>query len=328
MAVNSIKLPIVVYDLRVLPATFDLLGFLAVALYKVKDRFSQFDLIIVTYPETETRRNFDFLSVSPYEEISSRIFRLLMPSAKLIPAVRNISVMSPEELIELSRASASSKNIVFPENYLAENPTQFAYYKGWMLVEAARHHDLRTLKIPDKARDLASTLLNRLGLRPRGYVLLALRLNSVSEDRSRDTPISWASAVVSRFSQSFPVVLLPDIGQQITVSPSPAGSAPVHVVYDAQYDVQLRAALYAHSELAIVGPTGPSSLAYLNPECRYAYVGLTESSRFDEEFHRKQGWPENDNIFARGSRKQRWYWKYPSAETLFQQFEESLHGNG
>lgn len=297
---------LVVYDLRVLPATFDLLGFIAVAWAQLRIKFSGMDLVIVAPDDGWTNRDFDFANVRPLDEVRERIFRLFLPAAQLFPFVVSVSVLSTT----LARRFLyeSSRDVAFPNSYNFEEPAMFAYYKGHMLLAAAKTTDVRYVTVPKKALSLAQSLLNLYGLTERNFVALALRHNAVSRDRTRDTPVDWVNRVVTTLSPRFKIAVLPDLGQQLVVQ---GMSASISVLREPQFDIQVRAAIYALAKMAIVGPTGPSSLAYLNKDCSYCYVGLAASDYFDASWHRNQGWIENVNMFSTGNPSQRWYWDYP-----------------
>ncbi len=300
-----------IYDLRVLPATFDLLGFIVAAWAHVQERFSQISLVIVTPDDNWKDREFDFTNVCLTEEIRERVFRLLLPAAQLFPFISSVSVLSSD--LAKRALNEASVEVAFPQAYSVDQPAMFSYYKGHMLLAAAKYTDVRHLSIPRKALSLAQSLLRQYGLTERNFVALALRHNAVSRDRSRDTPLAWANSAIETLSRRTKTVVLPDLGQPIT---SHATAEHIIVLREPQFDIQLRAAIYALAKMVIVGPTGPSSLAYLNRDCAYCYVGLTTGSYFDAAWHRNQGWVENENMFSPGNPTQRWFWEYPNPKEI------------
>jgi len=310
----------IVYDLRVLPPTFDFLGFVVVArtLQLAQNNFaseSALNLTVINPCQGELLRPKEFSTEDTLSIVSERIYGLILPVCRLLPYLKDVEVVSSNNIGKCGLNFYD--NVLFPLGYNPNNPALYRYYKGHMLLEAAKSRDIRDIVVPEEAKKKARAYLGSMGLKPGAFVLVALRTNSDSLDRSRDTNAEWLRQLtIALQAEGIPMLILADRLESYMIE-TLVSDTPHAVIDNAlSMDPVFRAAAYETAAFCIFGASGNSSVGYLNRNTKFAYTGMTVGKTFTDEWHIRQGWKRNFNHFSPDSDSQFFYWDYPPVGSL------------
>ncbi|MEQ8507666.1 MAG: hypothetical protein RIB43_01575 [Rhodospirillaceae bacterium] len=284
----------VVYDLRVLPPTFDFLCFICMADGLRRLSSPPFDGIDLAIIYGESLRGQEFANVASQADlILHRIHSMLLPMASLLPSIKSISVFD----VKSTSASISLGDVSFPKNYSANNPELYKYYKNNHLIKVAEKIDIRALECDDASLNTARRLLKRLS----GHenpVVFTLRNNTQSHDRSRDKIKEYLD-IAEKLSVEFPIVIVPD-----TSDVACGVQTDLPICYEASIDVKIRAAIGQLSKVSFFSNNGASATSALNKKSTYYVADFATGTRFTREWMEKEGWTYNWNPFSQGESHQ------------------------
>ena len=309
-----------IYDLRVLPATFDILNFMCTAyaratlIYKSKDIVIQ--PILVT-GQIKQERQADFIGSYSQDIINERIASMLLPSLDLLDFCLS-PIILPSLFGEAIKLLMKKMNVVYPIEYSLEKPKLYKYYKNFHVIKAASITEIRRLKINRYWKIKAENILNSKGIYG-DFILLVERRNADSLQNGRDSDIKYVSRVGNHLSKKFKVVLLRDLGSEKydnldrIIQISPIESLPC------------RAALMEKALLCILPNGGISTLSHLNQNVRYIMYELISKNSFTEDWYLKNGFQPGTNPFSPKTKTQRWFWKRPSVEEMISVCNEIIN---
>lgn len=279
-----------VYDLRVLPATFDFMGFLACADAHRLEHFPHADTFDVIIIVGESLRGKEFTNTSSQDVVThQRVQALLLPLAQLHPAVQGIS------LVDLSIAGLQIQlsEVFFPVGYNASKPELYRYYKNPMLWEAMRKFDLRNVIVGEDGVNEGRALLQRICGESRP-VVFTIRNNRHGHDRSRDNT-ERVLEIAKCISKVYPVVIVPD-----TADVYEGLQTDLPLCMEASLDVKVRARIYQAAHSNILGNNGPGFLCLMNRRINYLFCGWATGEYFTPEWFEYRGLERNSNPFACG----------------------------
>jgi hypothetical protein len=276
-----------VYDLGVSPPTYDFLSFLVEAeRYRRKHGYDHIDLMFQPGPMHGFRDDDLAPDVTGRQDM---LWRVMVPMARLLPAVRNIMV---------GRArSETPGNDIFPEGYGQTTPKAHyatAYLKGGEPMlrssDAARRHVASRFKQP--------------------YATISLREASYWPDRNSNKP-EWARVAQWLTDHSLPVVVVPDTNG--------TGLEGFTEFTPACFDVDLRAALYEGAVINLGVLNGPMSLlAYLNARYLIVKVNVETAVAATTAFLAAHGFKDGDDFGGNG----RMIWKPDTFENIVAELQE------
>lgn len=298
-----------VYDLRVLPASFDFANFVAVAKANSIEIGRENESILPIIILSQSRSGGYFASVEQYYEIKNRIERILVPLCRLFDFLE-FPIVVPDTELELVRYLVSKYKIIMPYDYNLDSPVQFKYFKNPMYLEKCRRHDIRFLSNPMEELVRAKGLISEaFGIDD--YLCVVERKNSVSHDISRDTSLDYLSSVCFELSKVLPVIFLPDFNSASHIS-----LQDVYTLPSAAYSLLLRSAIYEQALVSVQPPGAGSSLAYLNRKTRYIHNGVASGSYFNEDWCTKNGFKRDFNDYSPDNCNQRWFWELLDATSI------------
>ena len=299
----------IVYDLRVLPSTFDFAVFCCHAYglaLKAKIKNPRFTPIIVT---GKSQRRKDFSDTDTEREVSIRVYKLLLPLVHMLPFLEEPLVLS-SSCSEISHKLKGK--IFFPHDYSFANPVLFKYFKNHMFIPIAKKFDIRMLAVDRECfnyvQDLCTHRL-RTSERP---IVIAERKNRVTNDPSRDSNYEWLVQTCRQMSKKYNVVFLPDYMSNTTID-----GDNILTLREFSDDIMMRAALFEYSLLSILPNGAGGALAQLNKNAKYLMAGLTSGNYFNEKYFDRNGYIKDINPFCEGSLNQIWRWKSLEPEEVY-----------
>lgn len=290
-----------IYDLRVLPATFDAMNFMGVA-YALAHRLAGPDIliqpIIVTGP---SQRRHDFIA-DQQDVTDSRIPYLVMPSLSLLKYCRTPLVL-PHDYPELIAKATQRFPVIWPSDYSIKSPELFKYYKNFHLTKYAYLADIRGIKNSDSALEAARQFFIELCGSPQP-VLVVERFNTVSTDNCRNSDRKYIYSILEEVRKTTQVAYMQDFGSSAVPSPCNPFKAP--------FSLAERAALIEASSVAIIPNGGIGVLATMNKKSRYVLPELVSmKSSFNKEWYLENGFQPGVNPYAKDP-NQKWFWERPS----------------
>lgn len=293
----------VVYDLRVLPSTFDFPYFLAIA--DARRRLeSSADTITLWIVTGESRRPHEWdwnKNLSPNEAskvAQSRLNRVILPAASLFESITVINVIGETAVQDLNFP------VFHPMKYDFRFPVLGMYHKGWHCLDYASKIDLRTLKNTElNMRDARRYLSLSLG--PGTPAIITTRNNVYSDDQTRNSRHGLLRSIVPALrDMGFAVGIIPDT----SLSGEDEAMFPESLLVSAAFDLHLRSAIYECAAICLFEPTGPLVLAQLNRKVNFVAYGIAWSSKFSAEYLTQRGYKRDVNFIAPDCAYQRYLW--------------------
>jgi hypothetical protein len=282
------------YDLEVLPATYDIATFLALAELERKRRgIARTHVVIVPRRAGGQSPGLGTDSMSA-EARDQRVLGILVPTLRLAPGCRGQTICATRA--EAAALRFGMAHHVFPADYSPSFPTSpdFGAIRHPKLTSAAVFPLLRSGPVERQA--MAAALRARIG--ERAAVVISLRESSASPARNSRTE-EWVAFADGLDARRFAAVFVRDTERALEL---PSQGLERHVVLDAaSYNAGLRMALYemAYVNLAIMH--GAMELCWFNEACRYvAFMPVGTSPQTTPEFLAARGFREGQSLpFAR-----------------------------
>lgn len=289
-----------VYDLRVLPATFDLANFIAVARARCIDFGFKDHKIKPIFIIGDAKTNY-FNENHQEDAIRKRLERILLPLTSLFEFLENPIVIEESDLV-LAKYLINEFKIIMPKNYNIDNPKRFTYFKNSMYLQKSKRHDLRYIVNSKTELDKTAQLIKSMcGVA--NPIVIVERFNQHSHDLSRDTSLDYLKDLAYLLAKRKPVIFVPDF-----MSRSYMSIENVYTFGQAAYDLRIKSALYELASISIQPPGAGSSLAYLNPKSVYIHNGVASGNYFDENWCTKNGFTKDYNDYSPNNPKQVWRW--------------------
>jgi hypothetical protein len=282
------------YDLEVLPATYDIATFLALAELERRRRALARIHVVIVPPREAARSEGLAADTMPAEARDQRVLGILLPVLRLSASCRGQTVCA-------TRAEAAAWRFhvarhVFPADYSPSFPTSpdFSAIRRPQLTSAAVFPLLRAQ--PRERSAMAAALRGRIG--DRAAVVISLREQGSNAARNSRTA-EWVAFADGLDAARFAAVFVRDTERALE---APAQGLERHVVLDAaSYNAGLRMAVYelAYVNLAIMH--GAMELCWFNEACRYvAFMPVGTSPQTTPEFLAARGFREGQSLpFAR-----------------------------
>lgn len=213
-----------VYDLATSPPTYEFIPFLADAeTVRVKGGFDVLDVVFMPGPMHGFRD--DNLPPDAVER-EGMLHRVCVSACRLLPSVRNVSVLKRRQAIE---------GDVFPAEWAEDKPV--SHYGPFILKRANR-----CLKATESARRRAKALVSG------EYATITLRQSDYWPERNSNLE-AWTLAASLLKSYGVTPVFIPDT----------QGEAPERYLSlpEASWDIDLRLALYEGAKLNLAVSNGP-----------------------------------------------------------------------
>lgn len=302
----------VVYDLRVLPPTYDLPYFLAIAeaRMRLETQENRYVLWIIT-GKSRRPRDWDWSLSIPSDQLQSaitqRLNRVIIPTAGLFPSIASINI------VDESCIQDPGLPVFHPVSYDYRNPLLGVYHKGWFCLDYADKIDMRFLKNSDQALVEARRYLeHKLGTAE--AAIITVRNNTLSHDQSRNSREDVLRQIlVFLKNKNISIGLIPDTS--LAENPIVLENKDICLTAPA-FDARLRSAIYECCRFSLFEPTGPLVLAQLNKESKFIAYGMAWSSSFDATYQLNRGYARDVNFIAPKDSNQKYLWDSLTVPTL------------
>lgn len=289
------------YDLDVMPPTFDIASFLFLAeLERRRSHLERIHLVIIPGRNLEPQNEAE--EALPGSARHRRIDSILIPVARLLPSCTGLTLCTDRS--DAARFRFATPVPVFPQG---ATPT-FPLAPDQSLVNAdalARNDVFPILSAPESERKAVRTwLAGRVG--ERLPIVLSLRESPFMPARNSDID-AWLAFARGLDGTRYAPVFVRDTDRALE---TPSNGLEAFPVFEAaSWNIALRMALYeaAHVNMAVMH--GAMELCWFNGACRYAaFLPVGTSPQTSPEFLGSRGFAEGRSLpFARPW--QRLVWK-------------------
>ena len=311
-----------VWDLRVLPATFDYICAIVTAYSRAYELSGDSRIalrpIIITGDLT---RKSDFSeSTDTNQETIRRIDQILLPILSLFEFVIQPTII-PCSNVNSCLSALNKYPIILPSEYNFQKPKLYRYYKPFMWINECSKRDLRLVKNHSKDLEHANFLLGSTPTAAsKKKILISERSNIVTPDTGRDTPVGWIYELASLLEKDYQPIILPDY-----LSKNLFKNTLFPTIPEAAFNLRLRSALFEVADLNIFGTGGFFSLAAHQSNSCYIFVGTNTSNSLKGDYLDRQGYIKDTNMVFRNSKSQQWIWDLPTPSDMVSHVKKILN---
>jgi Tetratricopeptide repeat len=260
-----------VYDLSVAPVSFDFAIFIALAdLHRQRLGLTSIHVIFVPAPG----EGFWDREALGLDDRRWRIRNLLMPLCWLWPSCRGVTVLGARD--EARHWLRVRRGAIFPVGYRLSRPVPDTFLWANLAAEHACGEMPPVWQAPPTARALVQQWLDTRAAGRRVVIITLREADYYSELNSNIE--AWAA-----FARSLdPRLYLPVIVRDTMASfgPLPPALEGLTVFPEASLTMEIRAALYEMAFIGLSVGTGPMTLQWLNPKCRFVIFRLLIAENF------------------------------------------------
>lgn len=299
------------YDLDVEPITYDFIWALCVANAKKKElNLKYLHVLLVPGEYLGMRRElYDYDKIVNHDSRHWRIASILLSGIRLLSESVGVTLCETRsQAIAIMRQAKHrypfEYNTTFPIPHAPELVTQYGV-------------TVRALRAEAEALKYVSAWLNQNALNKK-MVVITLRHYDYVPERNSDT-VSWANAACEIEKKGFFVVFVPDL--EDALQPKPKCLENFHFFSEACWNIQLRMALYELAYLNLGVNTGPMSLCWFSPKCRYITykVAVKNVPSVPLSMIVDKGFKPNQNAPFAGN-FQKWVWDDDTSAVIVREF--------
>ena len=288
---------IAVYDLEILPITFDFTWFLIAAdLERRRRGMAQLHVLIVPGQTWECGpESAHYLSLIDGPARRQRIFDLLVPLRELLPVPGGITVAGSRCEADLLVDAHASR--IFPEGFTPALPYVAVPFPRFVNDAARQGVEIPTFAAPAAGRRWAERWCAAQGEK-RPLVTITLRQSDYQPSRNSSLD-AWATIAAELMDQGFLVAVIPETHRTLDGSKPVIDGVPNCI--EAAWNIVLRAALYEVAYVNLGVNTGPMALAWMNHKARYVTfkMAIEGEPEADVAFQRSLGLdPTKPFLFA------------------------------
>lgn len=296
-----------IYDLGVLPTSFDLAPFLLAAQGEaLESGCSSVRLLLVDGAHQGVRFEGDkYEALYPPEMRNWKVSHILQALPRLCPLVeRTVSIVPREEIhLYVERYS----NILICDDY------DGIYLKAWQYLDRYRNQ-IGFFAPPAAHHYIQNWLASESGTVDKPLVTLTLRESRWSTDRNSDLTV-WAEIVAQLYQDGYWPVVVPDT-EMAFVERDPEWHTATFCT-PAAFDLELRMALYERAQLNIFTNSGPALLAIGSQNCRYLYTGIAHEGTGEAALRRIRPMGMIPGLLPfRPGPYQQWVWEPVTADIV------------
>lgn len=308
------------YDLKVAPATFDIISFLVLAeAERKKVGCTSLHVVVVPGPDKGFRANdleaYHKHAGTDYDIYSMRwrLKNILLPCCWLIPSCQQATVCASRE--EAQAFHASLVKHTFPTEYTVRFPKDKYLWKH--IVATVNHRaSLPSIKATPQARRFVSDWI-QLKIGGRKVITITLRECSYQHDRNSKLE-AWGAFARSLDTSIYLPVVVRDT--EAAFKPLPSEISGLTIFTEASWNIELRAALYEMSYLNMSVDNGPFALCIFNRRVAYLLFKVITPYNGDE-WYRSQG-VEYGSQLKFQTPFQRWIWEDDRLEVIQKEFRQ------
>lgn len=247
------------YDLNCSRTTFDVMGFLALADIEREQRGLDW-LHLIIANATDNEFNQQMHGIINNEEHEWRKQHILAQTARLIPALSGTTLTSHRAELEYY----GHQKHVFPNEYQPHKP--IAAFEFDVLFEQLKNNvSIQRLAASESARQLVQKKLAFMN--PEGKPLVVITLRESSIQPARNSLIDdWIRFCSYLDNKGYFTIVIPDSESTSSRNWQQFAAEPF---YEANFDVEIRMALYEFAFVNLGVNNGPMYLCALNKHCNY-----------------------------------------------------------
>lgn len=297
------------YDLDVEPITYDFWLALVIAEAKRCHLGLSFLQVVIVPGRVAGLRDeaIDYDAIIDQSARRWRIFAMLLESLPLLAVQPSLVYCATREQ---ARTLADKIYHSYPDNYLWNFPTvhqktDVKKYSPSVVVNRA----------PAEAHRYVQMWLNSV-TQGRKVIVITLRQYAYVEARNSQVE-EWGKFIRKLNQQDYCVVIVPDTEAALTAPPAVLAE---HALFftAACWNVALRVALYESAYLNLGVNTGPLSLCWFNPRCRYLMFKLAVKGEVVAVTREHgYGWGETPKF---ATKYQKWIWEDDDEEVITREF--------
>lgn len=300
------------YDFEVEPITYDFAWALCIANAK-REALALPCLKIIFVPgmtQGLRKEANDYDSIVNFEARRWRIYSILLPIVKMLPCPYGVTFcVDREEAFLLRRQTVEH---VYPDKYNVTVPIPYTP-KHWM----AYPKTFASLQADEQSLRYVGQWLKQQA-KNKKVIVITLRQYAYVPARNSDIN-AWAQFALVLESKGYFVVFVPDTEQALDDLPLPLRA--FNFFQPACWNLLLRGALYQLAYLNLGVNTGPMSLCWFNPRCRYiTFKAITENGvQASLQVMKDKGFIRDQNpLFVHPFQK--WVWDEDSFDLLMKEF--------
>lgn len=300
------------YDFDIEPITYDFAWALCIANAK-RNKLNLSYLHVILVPGTVNglrEETPDYEEVVGSDARNWRVYSILLPIIKLLPCSYGITFCYSREMAR--RIKENQAQYIYPEKYNVTFPMPYVpkhameYKKEFPSLQADPH--------------AIKYITEWLGINVKDKKLVTISLRQYSYVVERNSNIkAWAQFANAVDPKDYFIVFIPDTEQALFEVPPEL--KPFNFFQPASWNVLLRSALYQLAYLNLGVNTGPMSLCWLNPRCRYITFKTTleDVPQVSMAVMIEKGFlPHKNPPFA--NEFQKWVWDDDVFSVIFNEF--------
>lgn len=300
------------YDFDVEPVTYDFALALCIANAKrITLGLSHLKVVFVPGRIQGLRKEeLEYEAIVNQEARSWRIYSILLPMVRLLPCSYGFTIcMSREEAQLIGKVQA---RFVYPDHYNVTFPIPYSPKHSMKYPK-----ELMAFKADEQALTYVSHWLNQRG---HGRKLIVITLRQYNYTPARNSNMAaWAQFSVALDQAEYFVVFIPDTEQALLEIPNALKAFTFFK--PACWNLLLRSALYELAYLNLGVNTGPMSLCWFNPLCRYiTFKTITENGvQASRSVMTDRGFVFGKSPIFAGP-LQKWVWDEDSFDIVMKEF--------
>jgi hypothetical protein len=297
---NDSKIIYCVYDLDMMPITYNVFEYLAIFDVIARQSNKKFHLLIIKQRILNNVESGTFNKAHTAENRKFRISNILTFSVRLFDNCSGYSVLESEREMHLYRLMGE----IFPPDY-----DPYRYNSNSLSVLDYKDYGVKfaSIQVPRYSIKIASALLANQPLDR----LVTITLRSSKYDTIRNSDLfEWSKFVDYMVSQQYLVVVIPDAENPLDHKPIEAK----HIRTEFAFNLELRAALYQLARVNLGVANGPMIVSTMNKLCTTAILKVAPpGSEVGIKVYDQIGIDPNSPYF--------WYTDKHTQTTLYDSFD-------
>jgi hypothetical protein len=315
-----------VYDLAVLPYSFDIVHFICNAeIERIKNACDSIKFIFVAHANDPAPDRLDLVGKENYWQY---IYNVMLECVRCYSGKKSILIFNNREEFVDFYESMEDSNTTFPTSYDPKNPPWYSgqnklpvHCFGYGIEYFRQSSRYYCISPPNDQISLAQKWLNK---ECDGRIPVTITLREYNFSTNRNSSIKdWQQLVESYPEKQYQFIVLRDYDSLYT-TPSISGKN-VSYCNEAVIDASFRAALYQECELNLGVNNGPMMLAMQNRSANFIIFKIVCNARGCklEEAEKSTGLRFNNNIPS-PSKFQKLVWETDDFKILKRETDEML----
>jgi tetratricopeptide (TPR) repeat protein len=308
---TNVKRLTAVFDLNVVPPTYDVIPFLIAAeIHRLQLGCDSMRFVVVPAESSENT-----LGISSVENIAWRIRQIIIPATSLMPSCKSLTVFDSRKHAESELQKFKIE--VYPENYTVAAPTA-----GFSVaeIEAMTYYDIEipTIQASEQALVYIKNWIKEFS---KGRKPISVTLREADNAVAKNSNISaWAKFLNSLDQTKFFPFIIRDTDRVFEKKNKLMENFEYFSL--GAVNIELRAAIYEVCYLNLIGSSGPTQLCMFDRTVRYLVfnIGVPGWSDTKPEAYRNNYGIELGHQLRISNPYQRIVWGNDRAKTISEYF--------